>query len=162
MRASSLRRRCVDRHIDGRCSTAELNLIHEPLRATSVALDTRVVLRRFEGAAMNFQVGQQVICVSDSWLPNELWHRTVRTFPQLNSIYTIHEIRRGASLIGFCFCEFVNPRAHFRSGCLEPAFKSQNFRPVRKTSIELFERLLVPADSTAAPRKQRRVDKVPA
>ena len=111
---------------------------------------------------MSFQVGQQVICISDSWLPNEFWRRTVRTFPQINSVYTIREIREGTNLIGFCFYEFVNPRVHFRNSYLEPAFKSQNFRPVRRTSIDLFERLLVPVDSTAAPRKERRLDEVPA
>jgi hypothetical protein len=126
------------------------------------ALSTEAVLLRLEGAAMSFQVGQQVICISDDWLPNELWRRTVRTFPQVNSIYTIREIHYGSKLFGFCFYEFVNPRAHFKNGYHEPAFKSQNFRPVRKTSIDLFEKLLVPADSAVVPRRERRPEEVPA
>jgi len=111
---------------------------------------------------MSFHVGQQVVCVSENWSPDDFWRQAVRTFPKLNSIYTIREIRRGEVLTGFCFYEFVNPRAHFQRGYLEPAFNSRNFRPVRKTSIELFERLLVPVDSTAAPGKEHRPEKVPA
>jgi hypothetical protein len=111
---------------------------------------------------MSFHVGQQVVCISDHWLNDPLWRRTVRTYPKANSIYTIREIRLGRILVGFCFHEFENPRAQFSNGYLEPAFKSENFRPVRRTSIESLRRLLVPMDSTDAPRKERRRDKAPA
>jgi hypothetical protein len=111
---------------------------------------------------MSFHVGQQVVCISVKWLPgrNELWYRTIRTFPKLNGVYTIREIRVVDDLIGFCFEEFVNPCAYFSRGYLEPCFKSQNFRPVRKTSISVFERLLAPVDDSGARRKERRREKV--
>jgi hypothetical protein len=103
------------------------------------------------GQTMSFHVGQQVVCVDDKFSKREDWRRTVRVFPLLHSIYTIREIVQEGELIGFYFYEITNPRAHFAKGYLEPAFNSRNFRPVRKTSIEIFERLLVPNDLVRAP-----------
>ena len=95
---------------------------------------------------MTFSIGQQVVCVNDVFSPNPYWRSTVRAFPKLNGIYTIREIREAGDLRGFCFYEISNPPAHFAKGYLEPAFNSRNFRPVRETSIEIFERMLVPTD----------------
>ena len=95
---------------------------------------------------MSFSIGQQVICVNDVFSKRKYWRRAVRVFPKLYSIYTIREIWDYGDLIGFCFYEIVNPRAYFGKGLHEPAFNSRNFRPVKKTSIEIFERLLAPAD----------------
>lgn len=110
---------------------------------------------------MSFHVGQQVVCVSDRFSHSEYWRCAVRTLPRLNGIYTIREIREGygdqRGLIGFCFYEFTNPRAQFERGDVEPGFISKHFRPMRKTSIELFEKLLVPA---GASRKERRAKTV--
>jgi hypothetical protein len=44
------------------------------------------------------------------------------------------------------FYELSNPCAHFSKGYHEPAFNSRNFRPVKKTSIEIFKKLLAPSD----------------
>jgi len=98
---------------------------------------------------MSFAIGQQVVCVDGVFSPDPYWRSTVRTFPKLHGIYTIREIRRGDRLVGFCFYEFANPRARFAAGIFEPAFNAKNFRPVRKTSIEVFRRLLVPIDDLA-------------
>jgi hypothetical protein len=103
----------------------------------------------------------QVICVNDDFSMDECWRWAVRTFPKVNSIYTVREIRRVHDLVGFCFYEIVNPRALFTRGrndlvYVEPAFHIKNFRPVRKTSIEVFEKLLAPADPAGAARKERR------
>jgi len=109
---------------------------------------------------MSFHVGQQVVCVSDWFCTCPYWRRAVRTFPRLNAIYTIRGIRDGygdqRGLIGFCFYELSNPRAQFARGDVEPAFIRKHFRPVRKTSIELFEKLLAPAGPAGAPREERR------
>jgi len=99
---------------------------------------------------MSFHVGQQVVCVDGNFSKREGWRRTVREFPQLHAIYTIRQIIDEYELIGFCFYEIRNPRAHFSKGYHEPAFNSRNFRPVRKTSIEVFERLLAPTDLVGA------------
>jgi hypothetical protein len=100
---------------------------------------------------MSFHVGQQVVCIDDRFSDHEIWRRAVRSFPKLHGIYTIREIVESDGLLGFCFYEITNPRAEFCNGYLEPAFKSRNFRPVKKTSIEIFERLLVPAEPVEAP-----------
>ena len=101
---------------------------------------------------MSFQIGQQVVCVSDRFSTDAFWRQSVKTLPRLGSIYTIREICEGSGLqqgiIGFCLYEIVNPRAYFpRNGelvLLEPAFDSKHFRPVKRTSIDVFERLLAP------------------
>jgi hypothetical protein len=66
-------------------------------------------------------------------------------FPIRYAIYTIREIHVEGPLTGFCFHEIVNPCTLFAAGYGEPAFNSRNFRPVKPTSIEVFERLLAPA-----------------
>lgn len=93
---------------------------------------------------MSFDIGQQVVCVNDRFSRDMRWRRTVHKFPILNSIYTIREIHVEGRLVGFCFHEILNPCTWFAAGYGEPAFNSRNFRPVKSTSIEVFERLLVP------------------
>jgi hypothetical protein len=93
---------------------------------------------------MSFQVGQQVVCIDDRFSKRKHWRRAVRVFPKLHSIYTIREIFDYGDLIGFCFYEIRNPCAYFSKGYHEPAFNTRNFRPVRRTSIEVFERMLAP------------------
>jgi hypothetical protein len=95
---------------------------------------------------MSFHVGQQVVCINDRFSPNPFWRSIVHTFPKLNSVYTIRSICEDAGLIGFCFYEIRHSLALFRDGYFEPAFNSRNFRPVRKTSIAVLQRLLAPVD----------------
>jgi hypothetical protein len=95
---------------------------------------------------MSFHVGQQVVCVNDQFSQREDWRATVRSFPKLHGIYTIREIFEYEPLIGFTFVEISNPCAHFSKGYHEPAFNSMNFRPVRKTSIDVLRKLLAPSD----------------
>lgn len=94
---------------------------------------------------MSFHVGQQVVCINDKFSCDMRWRRTVCAFPVLSMIYTIREIHVEGPLMGFCFDEIVNPRTWFTAGYGEPAFNSRNFRPVKATNIEMFQRLLVPA-----------------
>jgi len=106
---------------------------------------------------MSFCIGQRVVCVNDRFSRWPRWRRAARAFPKLNSIYTIREVCRskdyGAEpFVAFCFYEIVNPPALFRAGYFEPSFLSKYFRPVKTTSIELFEKLLLPA----GPRKEHR------
>ena len=93
---------------------------------------------------MSYHVGQQVVCVNDRFSPNPGWRQTVRAFPVRNGVYTIREIHCEPPLVGFCFYEIVNPRTWFAIGYGEPAFNCKNFRPVKPTSIEVFEKLLAP------------------
>ena len=74
----------------------------------------------------------------------------MRALPRLHGIYTIRHMREAHGLLGLRFHEIVSPHAHFAEGFVEPAFNSRNFRPVRPTSIAVFEKLLVPADRVDA------------
>jgi hypothetical protein len=94
---------------------------------------------------MSFHIGQQVVCINDEFSPCPYWRRAVSAFPKLHMIYTIRDIREAHGLLGLCFYEIVSRRAQFAEGYVEPAFNSKNFRPVKHTSIEVFEKLLVPA-----------------
>jgi hypothetical protein len=98
---------------------------------------------------MSFQVGQQVVCVNDKFSTDQRWRQTVSVFPVRNAIYTIREIHVETPLTGFCLHEIVNPRTWFAAGYGEPAFNSRNFRPVKPTHIDVFERLLAPTDRNA-------------
>jgi hypothetical protein len=95
----------------------------------------------------DFHPGQQVVCVNEQFSPRPYWRAAVRTFPRLDAVYTIRAICAELGLVGFYFDEIVNPCAWFNGEFAEPAFNSKNFRPVRKTSIALFERLLAPVDA---------------
>jgi hypothetical protein len=95
---------------------------------------------------MSSQVGQQVVCVNEKFSDDKYWRQTVREFPKLHSVYTIREIHDAGDLIGYCFYEIKNPIALFSGGYFEPAFNVKNFRPVKKTSIEIFENMLAPTD----------------
>ena len=103
---------------------------------------------------MSFGVGLQVVCVSEAFSPCPYWRRAVSALPKLGMVYTIRHIREAHGLIGLCFFEIVSPPAHFSEGYVEPAFNSKNFRPVRRTSIAVFEEILqdtpapAPADAT--------------
>ena len=95
---------------------------------------------------MSLRVGQQVVCISERFSPCQYWRRAITALPKLHGIYTIRHIREAHDLIGLCFFEIVSPRADFAEGYVEPAFNSRNFRPVKPTSIEAFEKLLTPVD----------------
>jgi hypothetical protein len=95
---------------------------------------------------MDLYVGQQVVCINDVFSPCAYWRARVSALPVLHGIYTIRSTREVRDLIGLCFYEIRSPRADFAEGVVEPAFNSRNFRPVRRTSIGVFERLLLPAE----------------
>src|SRR5271169_5755772 len=110
---------------------------------------------------MGFYIGQQVVCVNDQFSQWEYWRQSIRTFPSLNSIYTIRIIRRGEDygaepFFSFCFYELVNTPVLFKLGYFEPSFVSEYLRPIKKTNIDVFEKLLVPVSPAGARRKERR------
>jgi hypothetical protein len=101
-------------------------------------------------SAMSFQAGQRVVCINDAFSPCRYWRAAVSAFPKLHGIYTIRHMREAHGLLGLCFSEIVSPPAEFSEGFVEPAFNSKNFRPVKPTSIVVFEQLLAPADLVGA------------
>jgi hypothetical protein len=95
---------------------------------------------------MSFYVGQQVVCINDTFSACAYWRAAVSAFPRLHSIYTIRSMREAHGLLGLCFYEIVSEPREFSEGFVEPAFNSKNFRPVKLTSIAVFEKLLASAD----------------
>jgi hypothetical protein len=96
------------------------------------------------GMAMDFHIGQHVICICDQWSPEPAWRAAVRAFPKLGGIYTIRDICDREGLIGLMFEEMRHEPAWFCVGLVEPAFNAKRFRPVRKSNIEVFKKLLEP------------------
>jgi hypothetical protein len=99
---------------------------------------------------MSLAVGQQVVCINDVFSPCDYWRRAVREWPRRNGIYTIRAMREVGDLVGLMFYELKSPCAEFAEGFVEPAFNSKNFRPVKPTSIAVFEKLLA-RDPVAVP-----------
>jgi hypothetical protein len=95
---------------------------------------------------MSFHVGQQVVCVNDAFSSCSYWRAAVSALPRLHGIYTIRHMREAHGLLGLCFYEIVSPPKEFTEGFVEPAFNSKNFRPVKPTSISVFEKLLEETD----------------
>jgi len=96
---------------------------------------------------VSFYVGQPVVCVDVNFSREPTWRRAIREFPKLKGVYTIRDMRVEGDLVGLCLEEIINARANFSSGHVEAAFDSRKFRPLRSTSIEVFERLLAPVAS---------------
>jgi hypothetical protein len=99
---------------------------------------------------MDFQVGQQVVCINDVFSPCRYWRAAVSAFPKLHGIYTIRHMREAHGLLGLCFYEIRSAPKDFAEGYVEPAFNSRNFRPVKRTSIDMLEKLLARADLVEA------------
>jgi hypothetical protein len=103
--------------------------------------------------AVNFHVGQQVVCVDDDYTNHPAWV-VVPNRPVRGSVYTIREVcevtyETGPD-IGLRLIEVVNAPICWRDGVAEHAFHRQRFRPLRKTSIEVFERMLIKAPETVS------------
>lgn len=102
---------------------------------------------------MHFDVGQRVVCVDMNFSREPLWRSCVHTFPRLNTIYRIRDVRRVGELVGLCFDEIVNAAADFAEGHVEAAFDSRRFRPLRTANVEIFKALL--STDRAGSRRQR-------
>lgn len=93
-----------------------------------------------------FRVGQKVVYVDDAETGDlRIWPGKVT--PELNAVYTIREIHWWEGACGFLLEEITNPVSDVFEA--EPGFLARRFRPVveRKTSIEIFQRMLSPVRS---------------
>ena len=99
-----------------------------------------------------FEIGQQVVCIFDKW---ENVHPQI---PVKGRIYTV----RGACAVArqfhgetyLLFEEVRNPIDPYWR--VEPSFRWDCFRPLRKTDISVFTEMLAPvqpADAGQAPKK---------
>jgi len=88
-----------------------------------------------------FEIGQQVVCVYEGpWIDCVTWESPPGPVPYARGVYTIAGIELcDFGRVGLAFEELIwsrpsGGRATFDSTC---------FRPVRKTSIEVFREILV-------------------
>lgn len=89
-----------------------------------------------------FEIGQQVVCIKGKWRHAYLKPEQMNGFPVRGCVYTI----RDYALPGPDFvllAEILNPTFPSARGPYEPGFYECSFRPVRKTSIDVFTELLV-------------------
>jgi hypothetical protein len=94
---------------------------------------------------MDFHRGQLVVCISDRFSDEPIWRRSIHTLPKLRAIYTIRDICYVGELVGLMFVEILHEPAWFGNELAEPAFNAKNFRPVRKTNIDIFKKMLEPS-----------------
>lgn len=98
---------------------------------------------------VTFRVGQKVVRVgSPKGTSEHLWIKEGYKFsyPEIGEVVTIKTINdwpRGAILT---FCEHDNSHMVGTVSKIEPGFGAEHFRPIveRKTSIEIFTRMLKP------------------
>ena len=88
-----------------------------------------------------YQIGQQVVCLSSDWVDRPI------ISPVEGGVYTIRGFLNDGDNFGFYFEEFINKKYNLRFSDssirkLEPAFNSKKFRPVKKTNIDIFHRIL--------------------
>jgi len=93
---------------------------------------------------VNFHRGQNVVCICDRWSDEPTWRAAIHTYPKLNGVYTIRDICDRGGLIGLMFEEIWHAPALFCVGLVEPAFNAKRFRPVKKTNIDIFKKMLEP------------------
>lgn len=87
------------------------------------------------------EVGQRVVCIRD-YGPGDGW-------PELKRVYTIREllIYESLQLPALRLVELVHPIDE--TAGVEPMWWAGNFRPVKRTDISVFRKLLRPVLETA-------------
>lgn len=110
------------------------------------------------GADMSYQwrVGEKIVCIFDGWVA-----KNGETVPQKGSVYTIEniEIYKPDGTIGFELVEIVNAPRQYDTGFGECNFAATGFRPLIKTNIEVFEKLLLKKPrKKSAPKQVERVE----
>ena len=103
----------------------------------------------------NFRVGMKVVCIATPWDESSLWEpwrKLVPNRPILRGVYTVRGACPSQDEPGIYLCEIMNPMGRFNIGWHEGGFCCEFFRPVveRKTSIEVFRKLLQPKTENVA------------
>ena len=94
---------------------------------------------------MMFEVGMLVVCVDGRW--GNWCHQFHPRLPSTGEIFTIRDIRERDGQVGLYFEEIVSS---LNRG-IEQAFGPEQFRPVRKTSIEELRKLVAPVPRQPVP-----------
>lgn len=92
-----------------------------------------------------FEIGGQVVCIIGNdgyWYDFRTQTPTPGPHPQKGGVYTIRWITTypGCKALGFDFEEILG----------DNQYRSDHFRPVKKTSIEIFTKVLAPAPKVDA------------
>lgn len=89
-----------------------------------------------------FFVGQRVVCIDDDWDHDD----DCKNYPVKGCVYTIRGFGDSPDPGESIFLEeIVNPPYDYPQwGRWEPSFLIERFRPVKNTSIEVFQSLLAP------------------
>lgn len=87
----------------------------------------------------DWHVGQMVVCVDGDFS----FKRRGEITPVRGCVYTIRGFTADGTTIWLA--EIINDPRHYSDGFLECSWKIRRFRPVRKTSIDIFRSLLTPA-----------------
>lgn len=96
---------------------------------------------------MTFRVGQKVVCIT-IWGTEKIAARLGVLLPRKGSVYIVRNFDDRGSCSALRVREILNPEImHLEGIFAEPAFACIGFRPVvsRKTSIEIFTKLLTPS-----------------
>jgi hypothetical protein len=89
---------------------------------------------------VSFGVGDLVVCIRAFRKTKNLREK----YPVVGQVYTIRDIELPDDAeCGLRLEEIINPPYDYRQGLVECWFDSQNFRPVRKTDISIFDVVLV-------------------
>lgn len=93
----------------------------------------------------NAFVGQRVVCIDDSFLSSvDTYLKKIGYVnPKKYDILTIREIRSDAKAIGILFKEIRNPAVSTTGGFIEVAFRSERFKPLDESRLDVFRAMLV-------------------
>ena len=112
---------------------------------------------------ISYKIGDQVVCLT-TFRPHRVSGYSPPNHPHIGQVYTVRGFHLplpqetafvGFEMIGVYLEEIINPLVllHWDKQMHEPAFNAEGFRPVKKTSIEVFKRLLKPT-----PKKVRQLE----
>ena len=101
----------------------------------------------------NSQVGDMVVCINENVL-NPYYKNLTTIYPKLNNIYTIREILID---IDGLVCYRLEELPDQSLVMYDVVWEAVCFRPVKKTSIEVFEKLIesIPTDILEEIEKER-------
>lgn len=101
---------------------------------------------------MAFHVGQRVVCIDGSGLRRSYGE----IGPETGAVYTVREVGDPPEWPRTCLLlvEIVNEPHNYTHGFCEGGFDARRFRPLveRKTSIEIFQRMLTPKSKSVKER----------
>lgn len=90
-----------------------------------------------------FHIGQLVVCIDDTWDSTRADYGKL-TYPVKEMIYTIRGIQTFKNGVGVVLEEIVNEPFPYSESFAEGHWRIDRFRPIQKTSIEIFTKMLTP------------------